>query len=249
MSSANYKERDTKRLLEMVAKVLPSGSNEWEQVTVFYNTNRPGNIPQRDQESLKRKFKGMVNSKKPTGDPTIPPTILEAKQIQKSINVKVSQLTDELDFDDLEKHLIHPSKQLQQNDNVTSASNTDAVLTSSSNSSSINSVENIDQTLPVQRLGNIPTSISYTAQKKRKLDAAIESISSDSSLNETSSNWFEKFILMQSTQEAKYRAEEKQFKLEQIVKEEARYEAQQIREEKRLAEQEAREEQNVLNFV
>ena len=60
-SSANYKQPDIDRLLEKLADVLLLGGNDWKRVTVSYNVNRPTNIPERDQESLKRKFKGSAS--------------------------------------------------------------------------------------------------------------------------------------------------------------------------------------------
>ena len=57
--AANYKEADIQRLLLQVRSVLPLGGNDWSRVHTLYNTNRPSTIPERDIDSLKRKFKGM----------------------------------------------------------------------------------------------------------------------------------------------------------------------------------------------
>ncbi|KAJ2998103.1 hypothetical protein HDV02_004780 [Globomyces sp. JEL0801] len=128
-SNANYKEADTDRLLLMVARVLPTGSNEWEQVGVQYSINRPNNITARDPDSLGITYlslKGMSNHKKPTGDPTCPPLIRKAKQIQKDINTKVAQLTDDLgmrsstnylDIEELESQL-SSNNSAPQSDNL-----------------------------------------------------------------------------------------------------------------------------------
>jgi hypothetical protein len=109
MSSTNYREECITRLLRIVIEThkvkekLPLGMNDWEAVHVAYTTRRPPKVPERDLESLRRKFKGdqcslgMVNVKKPTGDPTIPPHVRDAKRIQHDINVKAGQVNLEQD--------------------------------------------------------------------------------------------------------------------------------------------------------
>ncbi|KAI8894206.1 hypothetical protein BC833DRAFT_624155 [Globomyces pollinis-pini] len=184
--SANYKEADTDRLLLMVARVLPTGSNEWEQV----------------------------------GNPN-------------------PQLTDDFDIEELESQL-SSNNSAPQSDNLLPVYDLTLSTPNNTQETVIESnpiVSNNSQTPPlssqvtpaVQRLGVIPTTLSQTAQRKRKIDQSIESISSDSNATDGSNNWFEKFMLMQSAQELKYKAEERQFKLELAAKEEERIVANTLR--------------------
>ena len=54
----------------------------------------------RDVQSIRRKFNKMVKEKTPTGDPTIPPQVLQAKHIQDAI-VSRADAASEADDDDL----------------------------------------------------------------------------------------------------------------------------------------------------
>lgn len=63
----------------------------------------------RDNLSLKGKFTSLVNVKKPTGDPTCPPDVVNAKRINHLINEKVGsveisedEIEDSYDYNELE---------------------------------------------------------------------------------------------------------------------------------------------------
>ncbi|EGZ10049.1 hypothetical protein PHYSODRAFT_260622 [Phytophthora sojae] len=63
----NYSIHEQMLLCTIVDRVLPLGRNMWEQVAVQYNASRNRNAPERDFESLRRKFRKMYAKPKPTG--------------------------------------------------------------------------------------------------------------------------------------------------------------------------------------
>ncbi|KAI9990531.1 hypothetical protein PInf_018085 [Phytophthora infestans] len=88
------------RLLSLVEQILPLGSAQWDDVHYAYNRNLPAEWPQRDSDSLRRKFYALKNAKKPTGDPSCPPEIRRAKHVFREIEGKCSVL--QLDDDEQE---------------------------------------------------------------------------------------------------------------------------------------------------
>lgn len=62
-----YTALQVERLLSLVETYLPVGSNQWEALAAKYNTDRPEEIPERDVDSLRNKFKALRNHRKPTG--------------------------------------------------------------------------------------------------------------------------------------------------------------------------------------
>ena len=66
-------------LLEIINDVLPIGPNDWDRVTERHCTFYPG--LGRTRESLRRKFASLYNHKKPTGDPSCPVYVRNAKRI------------------------------------------------------------------------------------------------------------------------------------------------------------------------
>jgi hypothetical protein len=63
----NWTDLQVDRLLDAVQELLPSGNIGWENVKNRFNEGRPPEFPERDMESLRRKFKLLKNHPKPTG--------------------------------------------------------------------------------------------------------------------------------------------------------------------------------------
>jgi hypothetical protein len=75
-------------LCQVVEKILPLGRNMWEQVTSQFNANRTRSAPERDLESLKRKFKSLYVKPKPTGQGEVSlrlKPVIWAKELQQKI--------------------------------------------------------------------------------------------------------------------------------------------------------------------
>ncbi|OWZ08599.1 hypothetical protein PHMEG_00018829 [Phytophthora megakarya] len=68
----NYTVQDQLLLCQVTEELLPLGRNMWGQVTVQYNANRTRGSPERDFESLRRKFKSLYTKPKPTGSGEVP---------------------------------------------------------------------------------------------------------------------------------------------------------------------------------
>ncbi|KAE9073001.1 hypothetical protein PF007_g25975 [Phytophthora fragariae] len=92
---------DIDRLLHLVEQALPLGRDEWERLAVTYNAGRARGAPERDFESLRRKFKILYSARKPTGMPEMPPHIKRAKEAKQAIDEKanVIEIDDEADRD------------------------------------------------------------------------------------------------------------------------------------------------------
>ncbi|OWY90634.1 hypothetical protein PHMEG_00041157 [Phytophthora megakarya] len=97
--TTNYSAVDIDRLLDIILKVRPLGKDEWERLAVTFNANRPRGAPERDVDSLRRKFKVLYSTRKPTGVADMPPHIRKAKEAKRAIDEKVNviELDDEAD--------------------------------------------------------------------------------------------------------------------------------------------------------
>ena len=91
--SQGYSGEDCTALVEIVKGILPLGSNDWDRVHELYTNyaTQNGRLA-RDCEPLKSKFKSLVVSKKPTGDPTCPVWIREAKRANFMIKERACNL-------------------------------------------------------------------------------------------------------------------------------------------------------------
>ncbi|OWZ18132.1 hypothetical protein PHMEG_0007836 [Phytophthora megakarya] len=98
----NYSMEDIERLLDLLNTVLPLGKAEWERVAMSFNTNRARGTCERDVESLRRKFKNLYGTRKPTGTGDMPPLIRKAKEVKQAIEDKASvlEMDDEADVDE-----------------------------------------------------------------------------------------------------------------------------------------------------
>ena len=82
-----FSTTEVESLLESIEEVLPIGQNEWDSVVSKHYCFYPD--MNHDRASLDRKFKSLYNHKKPTGDPTCPPSVRKAKQLERSICEKM----------------------------------------------------------------------------------------------------------------------------------------------------------------
>lgn len=83
----SFSKSEIDSLLEIIEELLPIGMNEWEAVLDRHLTRYPD--LDRTKDSIKRKFASLYNSKKPTGDPTCPPQVRNAKRIYNLIKDKM----------------------------------------------------------------------------------------------------------------------------------------------------------------
>ena len=75
-----YSYDEVTTLLNMVEKLQPIGTDMWKNVSHEFNKIARGSFwDERDEDSLKAKFKGLVSHKNPTGDPTCPSPVVRAK--------------------------------------------------------------------------------------------------------------------------------------------------------------------------
>ncbi|KAG9405939.1 hypothetical protein AC1031_003857 [Aphanomyces cochlioides] len=71
----------------------------WDHVCYAFNQSAPAEWPHRDSDSLRRKFLGLKNKSKPSGDPHCPPDVNRAKRVYEEIksHVGVLELNDNID--------------------------------------------------------------------------------------------------------------------------------------------------------
>ncbi|KAH7476745.1 hypothetical protein KRP22_000672 [Phytophthora ramorum] len=88
LGSEGYTRCDTKALLACVKEVLPAGPTSWEQVLQLYRMNHttPNNRAPRNMTGVKSKFRQLVNWKQDM-DQVVPQQVLEARSIQRDIDV------------------------------------------------------------------------------------------------------------------------------------------------------------------
>ncbi|ETL84226.1 hypothetical protein L917_15914 [Phytophthora nicotianae] len=108
--NTNYTMNEIDRLLDLVEQALPLGRDEWERLGANYNAGRSRGSPEREFESLRRKFKVLYSTRKPTGMPDMPPHIKRAKELKKAIDGKanVVELDDDADDDDRDELPVDP---------------------------------------------------------------------------------------------------------------------------------------------
>ncbi|KAG1711903.1 hypothetical protein DVH05_009144 [Phytophthora capsici] len=78
------------RMLDLVEEFLPLGKDEWERLAGFYNVTRTRGWPEREYESLRRKFKVLYSTRKPTGVSEMPPHIKRAKERKDAVDDKAN---------------------------------------------------------------------------------------------------------------------------------------------------------------
>ena len=76
-----------------VKEILPLGSHNWSMVLARYNEyTEANNRTNRELDSLKIKFRALVNHSKPTGDPDCPSYVREAKATQLAMDKRAEIL-------------------------------------------------------------------------------------------------------------------------------------------------------------
>ena len=86
-------------MLDYLEKILPIGPDEWEQVMQHHNHAYPK--PGRDVYAIRRKYMTLQRKTIPTGDPTCPPEVKQAKRIKYKLGQK-ADLGDATEPFDLE---------------------------------------------------------------------------------------------------------------------------------------------------
>ncbi|KAE8998458.1 hypothetical protein PF011_g15043 [Phytophthora fragariae] len=111
---------DVTRLLALVEEYLPLGKDEWERLTVAYNTTRSRGWVERDLDSLRRKFKTLYSARKPTGTAEMPPHIKKSKLLKLAIDDKanVIEMDDDADEDQVEGRFVEPDFSFDPNEEL-----------------------------------------------------------------------------------------------------------------------------------
>ena len=84
VGKSNYTREELLSLFAIMERILPIGTEEWEQVQMEHSQEYPG----RDVESIRRKYNTLHRKQVPTGNPNISPEILAAKRVKRKIGDK-----------------------------------------------------------------------------------------------------------------------------------------------------------------
>lgn len=95
---ATFTALELSSFLDLLEERLPISLDEWDMVTALHLATFPE--PNRNKDTLKRKFQMLYSTKMPTGDPNIPPNVLRAKRINNEIKEKTELVEDGDDDDD-----------------------------------------------------------------------------------------------------------------------------------------------------
>ena len=98
VGKSNYTRDELLSLFSIMERILPIGTEEWEQVQMEHSQNFPG----RDIESIRQKYNSLHRKQVQTGNPNIPPEILAAKRVKQKIGDKADIGGGEDDNFDLE---------------------------------------------------------------------------------------------------------------------------------------------------
>ncbi|KAE9345493.1 hypothetical protein PR003_g7913, partial [Phytophthora rubi] len=82
----NYSMPEIMHMLTIVKKVMPQGKDMWDAVAARYDATKYGHWPEREMESLRRKFKALYGLHKPTGCADMPAHVALAKDVKKLID-------------------------------------------------------------------------------------------------------------------------------------------------------------------
>ena len=86
----NYSAANTQYLLDLIEEIEPIGADEWTEISLKYNAHFGGRSGKNwSGEDLKNKFKALKAMRKPTGDPTCPPVVRRAKNVQRAIEARM----------------------------------------------------------------------------------------------------------------------------------------------------------------
>ncbi|GMF40978.1 unnamed protein product [Phytophthora fragariaefolia] len=86
-------------MLDLVERMLPFGSEQWENLAACYNTHKPSGHAERDGDSLSRKFKKLYKVPKPSGNGTCPPHITRSKRLKRMTESSITVKTLHSDAD------------------------------------------------------------------------------------------------------------------------------------------------------
>jgi hypothetical protein len=82
----NYTREEMINFLNIMARILPIGGEEFDEVLQAHSLDFPG----RDVDSLRRKYGVLHRKPIPTGDPSMPPEVLLAKRVKYAIGDKAT---------------------------------------------------------------------------------------------------------------------------------------------------------------
>jgi len=93
--SKGYSDKGTFHALDIIEKVLPSGTDLWGKVAAIHANKYRG----RDYKSIRGKYNKLLAIKGPTGTPELPEEVIQARRIRYKIAAKYGVGSGEGEFD------------------------------------------------------------------------------------------------------------------------------------------------------
>jgi len=81
-----YTEEERMNFLEILERRLPTSGSEWSLVASEHSETY--GIMERNVDSIKRQYQGLLRRREPTGDPNCPPDVKKAKAIDRLLKAK-----------------------------------------------------------------------------------------------------------------------------------------------------------------
>jgi len=150
---SNYTAEEIQHFLAIMEEVLPIGPDEWDRVLVEHSNL----FPNRDVESLRRKYHTLHRKKIPTGDPSMPLEVKMAKRIKYKIGERANLGDGEEGFDlatgEFNNDAAEESKDSSDDDNQPETTTADdgATETSPNDNGETPNNDNNDSTTPADR--------------------------------------------------------------------------------------------------
>ena len=101
-----FSSQEVQALLDTIERILPVGGIQWHAVLLEHERQFPE--LRRTKDALKRKFAALYNTKMPTGDPNIPPDVLQAKRLYEEIKKNAEVCIGGGDDDEAEELVEYP---------------------------------------------------------------------------------------------------------------------------------------------
>ncbi|TMW67596.1 hypothetical protein Poli38472_011216 [Pythium oligandrum] len=121
-ASTNYGDAEQVLLVRIVEEVLPVKKQHWRQVARRYNAAKDANFTEREEESLKRKFKGLYQTRPTANEPYLSPLVYKAREVRDMIENRDQVLAarGQKDMEEEQSETEHETVTAQSRDEETS---------------------------------------------------------------------------------------------------------------------------------
>jgi hypothetical protein len=176
--STGFKQDEVMAMLNVINGIKPLGANQWEEVgfPMRKKASTEG-WPPREAGAYQQKYTRLKMTKKPTGDPTCPPDVKQAKRIARSIDAKMYAIMYDGGDGEEEEQEYSAEATATPNTTANSASSSSSSSSSTANSDSGGSSSPIQVAVPTppKRPASDPLR-SNSARQRAKLSHTLDKL-------------------------------------------------------------------------